>query len=141
MSLLLIITVVLILIVIVKFISPILIRHSQLQKDYQNITLLPLSSIPFIGNLHFIDKRSHIVSQLFLRLAKECQEQNKGVYCFWFGLRPTIILCSEKGLEVFHNFIFVFTNFIFSHKYRRLLVNNWPNLLTINSSNLGLRLV
>jgi hypothetical protein len=36
-----------------------------------------------------------------LRLSKECQDQNKGVFCLWYSLWPTVILCSGKGLEVF----------------------------------------
>jgi hypothetical protein len=141
MLLLLTITVVLILIVIVKFISPILIRYSQLQKDYQNITLLPLSPIPYIGNAHQFNKPPHIATELLIRLAKECQDQNKGAFCIWFGLWPKVVLCSGKGLEVFHNFMFIFTNLIFSHNYSRLLVNNWSSLPIMNFLHLGLKLV
>jgi hypothetical protein len=100
MLLLLTIIVVLILIVIIKFVLPILIRHSQLQKEYRNITLLPLSSIPFMGNLHQFDKRPHVFFQSLLRQAKESQDQNKGVFCLWCGIWPTIFLCTGEGLEV-----------------------------------------
>ncbi len=90
----------LIFILIAKFILPLLIRHSQLQKDYRNITLLPLSSIPFIGNVHQFDKRPYVFFQLLIRLAKESQDQNKGVFCLWCGIWPTIFLCTGEGLEV-----------------------------------------
>jgi hypothetical protein len=100
MLMLLTITVILTLVVIVKFVLPILIRYSQLQKDYRNITLLPLSSIPFIGNLHQFDKRPHVLCQLLLRLAKESQDQNKGAFCLWCGIWPMIFLCTGQGLEV-----------------------------------------
>ncbi len=100
MSLTLTISVLLILIIIVKFVLPILIRHSQLQKDYRNISPLPLSSIPFVGNLHQFDRRIDVVFQLILRLTKGCQDQDKGVFCLWTGPKPMVILCSSKGLEV-----------------------------------------
>ncbi len=90
----------LIFILIAKFILPLLIRHSQLQKDYRNITLLPLSSIPFVGNLNQFDKRPHVFLQLVFRLAKESQDQNKGVFCLWCGIWPMIFLCTGQGLEV-----------------------------------------
>ena len=86
--------------IIVKFILPKLIDHSQLQKEYRSISLLPLSPIPFVGNLHQFDKRTYVFYELNLRLAKECQHQNKGVYCLWASMRPMIFLCSGQGLEV-----------------------------------------
>jgi hypothetical protein len=92
--------IILIFLVIVKFILPILIRYSQLKKDYQNISPLPLSSIPFVGNVHQFDKRTYVFYELITRLAKECQDQNKGVFCLWYTIKPMIILCSGKGLEV-----------------------------------------
>jgi hypothetical protein len=101
MLLLLTIIIILFFIISVNYILPIFKRYSQLQKDYRNITLLPLSSIPFVGNLHHFDKQQHVVFQLVLRLSKECQDQNKGVFCLWYSLWPTVILCSGKGLEVF----------------------------------------
>jgi hypothetical protein len=70
MILLLTIIIILLLLVIVKCVLPILTRHSQLQRDYRNITLLPLSSIPFVGNLHLIDKRPHV---FFERMSKSRQ--------------------------------------------------------------------
>ncbi len=144
MSLLLTITVLLIFIVVVKFGLPFWRRYSQLKKDYQNISLLPVSSIPFIGNILQYDKEPYLLFQLILRQIKECQDQNKGAFCFWTGFWPMIFLCSGDGLEVFENFIISFLiNLIFSDKHRRLstTVNNWSNLLIIHSSNLGLKLV
>jgi hypothetical protein len=144
MSLLLTITVLVFIILIVKFVLPFLRRYSQLKKDYQNISLLPISSIPFIGNLLQYDKDPHLLLQLVLRQTKECQDQNIGAFCFWTVFWPIVFLCSANGLEVFENFIIFFLiNFIFSDKYRHLstTVNNRSNLLIIHSSNLGLKLV
>jgi hypothetical protein len=91
---------VLLFILIVKWILPIFKRHSQLQKDYQNISLLPVSSIPFVGNVHQFDKKTYIFYKLILQLAKQCQDQDKGLFCIWLSLSPVIFLCSAKGLEV-----------------------------------------
>ncbi len=88
------------LLLIVNYILPIFKQHSQLQKDYRNITLLSLSSIPFIGNLHLIDKRPHVFFQLLCRMSKLCQDQEKGIFCLWYALWPMIFLCTAKGLEV-----------------------------------------
>jgi hypothetical protein len=87
-------------ILIVKWILPIFKRHSQLQKDYQNISLLPVSLIPFVGNVHQIDKKASIFYKLLFQLAKQCQDQDKGLFCIWLSLSPTIFLCTSKGLEV-----------------------------------------
>jgi hypothetical protein len=100
MILLLTIIIILLLLVIVKCVLPILTRHSQLQRDYRNITLLPLSSIPFVGNLHLIDKRPHVFFQLLRRMSRECQNQDKGIFCLWYALWPMTFLCTAKGLEV-----------------------------------------
>ncbi len=108
MTLLLTITVLLIFFVIVKFGLPFFRRYLQLKKDYQNISLLPVSSIPFIGNLLQYDKDPHLLFQLILRQIKECQDQNKGAFCFWTVFWPVILLCSGDGLEVFENFIYFF---------------------------------
>ena len=99
---------VLILIIVLKFVIPFVARRSQLQKDYQNITLLPVSSVPFIGHLSYMNKQSHVVFQLICQLSKECQDQDKGVFCLWYTLWPAVFLCSAKGLEVIscHNFSF-----------------------------------
>jgi hypothetical protein len=100
MILLLTILVVLLFILIVKWVLPNWKRHSQLLKDYQNISVLPLSPIPFVGNVHQFDKRTYMFYKLVFRLAKECQDQDKGLFCIWYTLSPIIFLCSAKGLEV-----------------------------------------
>ena len=108
MLLLLTIIIVLVFPILVKFIVPILVRHSQLQKDYKNITLLPLSPIPFVGNLHKFDKRPDGFFELLCRMSKECQNQDKGLFCLWYAFWPVVFLCSGKGLEVRTNFINLF---------------------------------
>ncbi len=106
MVLLLALIAILLFLIIVKFILPQLIRHSQLQKHYRSISPLPLSPIPFIGNLHQSDRRMYVFYELLLQLAKECQNQNKGVFCIWSAMRPVIFLCSGQGLEVYTFSIF-----------------------------------
>ena len=107
MLLLLTLTVILISILIVKFLIPIFVRHSQLKKDYQNISILPCSSIPFVGNAHQLSQQPYLVCRLFQQLARECQDQDKGAFCLWFALWPMIVLCSAKGLEVSYRNTFV----------------------------------
>ena len=76
-------------------------RYKHLVKDYQNITFLSLSKIPIIGNVHHFDKRPHLVFNLICRLAKQAQDQNKGLFCLWIGMTPRLFLCSGEGLEVY----------------------------------------
>jgi hypothetical protein len=108
MILLLLLTIILILIsaLTVKFILPILTRHSQLRKEYQTISLLPVSSIPFVGNVNHLSGGPRVFFELLCRMGKECQDQNKGAFCFWFTLWPTVFLCSAKGLEVTIFYVF-----------------------------------
>ena len=94
------IIVILLLLLTVKFVVSILLRYSQLSKDYRDISLLPLSPIPCVGNLHLIDKRQYMFYRLIFQLAQECQNQDKGVYCIWLAWSPLVFLCSGKGLEV-----------------------------------------
>ncbi len=101
MGLLLISVIVVLLILIVwSYVRPILKRHSQLQNDYRNISFLPISSIPFVGNLHLIDNRQYVFFQLICRLSKMCQEQDKGLFCLWYSIWPMVFLCTGKGMEV-----------------------------------------
>ncbi len=100
MVLLLTLTLILLFLLIVKFIFPTFIRYLQLKKDYRNISLIPVSRIPFVGNAPCIDKRPHVFFELLCRTAKECQDQDKGAFCFWYLLWPTVFLSSAKGLEV-----------------------------------------
>lgn len=88
------------LLVIGYYLFPIFRRHRQLLKDYRNISPLPLSSIPLIGNLHQFDKRQPVFFQLLCRLAKQCQDQGTGLFCLWTGMVPRLFLCSSEGLEV-----------------------------------------
>ncbi|CAF4585304.1 unnamed protein product [Rotaria sp. Silwood1] len=82
---------------------PILLRHKRLQKDYKNISFLPLSPIPLIGNIPQFDKQHHVFFQLLCRLAKQSQDEGKGLFCIWLGITPRIFLCSGQGLESFIN--------------------------------------
>ena len=86
--------------IILYYLVPILVRYRRLQKDYRNITFLPLSAIPFVGNLHQLDPRPHIFFQLICQLSKESQDQGKGLFCLWYTLWPMVFLCSGQGLEV-----------------------------------------
>jgi len=91
----------LLLLAIIYYILPPLQRHKRLLQDYRNISFLPLSSIPFIGNLHQFDKRPHVFFRLICQLAKQSQDQGKGLFCIWFGITPRLLLCSAQGLEVY----------------------------------------
>lgn len=133
----------LLLLIFVKYVAPILQRHRQLLKDYRNISFLPLSSIPFVGNLHQFDKRSAVFFQLLCRLTKQCQDQNQGLFCLWFGISPRLFLCSGQGLEVYLPiyfdlkipFFFVFL------RHLSLILDNLLNHLIMFFLSLGLVLV
>ena len=101
---LLVVFTVLLLILIFKYILPILKTHSELQKDYQNITPITISSIPFVGNVDHFDRKPYMFFKFLLRLGKECQDQDKGLFCVWYSIRPMMMLCSGKGLEVLLSF-------------------------------------
>jgi hypothetical protein len=103
MILLLTIIIVVLFFLIGNYVWPVFGRYLQLRKDFRTITLLPLSFIPFVGNLHHFDRRPYVFLQSIYRLAKECQNQNKGLFCIWYSLKPILILCSAKGLEVIIN--------------------------------------
>lgn len=90
----------LLLLIIIYYILPVYQRYKQLMKDYRNISYLPISSIPLVGNLHKFDKQSHVFFQQLCQSAKQCQEQGKGVFCIWIGITPRLFLCSGRGLEV-----------------------------------------
>jgi hypothetical protein len=107
-SMLLLLTIIFILlsIILVKFGLPIWRRHSQLQKDYRSITLLPTSSIPFIGNLKDMRVPQYALFRLCCKLSKECQDRDKGLFCFWYSLWPMLIVCSGRGLEVSRFYFF-----------------------------------
>jgi hypothetical protein len=109
--------IIVIFIVIMKFVLPILKKYFQLQKEYRDITLLPLASIPFLGNVHQLNNEPHVLFQLFIGLTKTCQDQNKGLLCVWYTLWPMVILFSAEGLEVFQISISFSHELIFSDKY------------------------
>jgi hypothetical protein len=91
---------VLLILFIAYYLVPILVRHVKLRRDYRTIPTLPISLIPFVGNLHQFDKRQYVFSRLLLQMAKECQQQDKGIFCLWYSLRPMIFLCTGRSLEV-----------------------------------------
>jgi hypothetical protein len=109
--------IIVIFIVIMKFVLPILKKYFQLQKEYRDITLLPLASIPFLGNVHQLNNEPHVLFQIFNGLIKTCQDQNKGLLCVWYTLWPMVILFSAEGLEVFQISISFSHELIFSDKY------------------------
>ena len=97
---LLIIVIILIIILLRKYILPVWRRYVQLRKDYKDITPLPVSRIPFIGNLYYTAIEPHLALQLSCELSKACQEQDKGLFCLWYSIWPLVIICSGRGLEV-----------------------------------------
>jgi len=105
------ITLIVLFLLILKFILPTFIRYSQLRKQYRNISLIPISPIPLVGNAHCAGKRPNVFFELLCQTAKECQDQDKGAFCFWYLLWPTVFLSSSKGLEV-NIFCFFFLSFI-----------------------------
>ena len=115
----------LILVFIIYYLVPIFVQCKKLRRDYQNIPSLPLSRIPFVGNLHQFDSRQHVFSRLLLQMAAECQQQGKGLFCLWYSIWPMIFACTGHSLavRVFH-FIFI-KRFLFLD-FRRLstIVNN-----------------
>jgi hypothetical protein len=90
----------LLILVVLIYVLPFIKRHSQLQKDYRNISFLPLSPIPFVGNLHVIDQDPPAFFQLLRRMSDICQQQDKGIFCLWYSIWPMIFVCTAKGLEV-----------------------------------------
>lgn len=114
MTWVIVILVALLLILIFKYISPYWKQYLKLNRDYQNISLLPISPIPFIGNIHQFDKRTYMFFKLLTHLSRECQEQGKGLYCVWYSIHPMIFLCSGKGLEVLgsYHLVLPFSSFI-----------------------------
>jgi hypothetical protein len=90
----------LLLLIIVNYVWSLLARHAQLQKDYRSVSFLPISTIPFVGNLHLIDRQPPVFFQLLCRLSKECQKKDKGVFCLWYAVWPMTFICSANGLEV-----------------------------------------
>ena len=91
---------VLIIIFIAYYLVPILVKRQKLGRDYQNIPSLPLSRIPLVGNIHQLDKRQHVFSRLLLQMAKECQQQGKGIFCLWYSFKPMIFACTGQSLAV-----------------------------------------
>jgi hypothetical protein len=90
----------LIIVFIVYYWVPILVKRQKLGRDYQNIPSLPLSRIPLVGNLHQLDKRQHVFSRLLLQMSTDCQQQGKGLFCLWYSIWPIIFACTGKSLAV-----------------------------------------
>ncbi len=88
------------LLVLGHFLLPLLLRYARLRRDYRTIPGLPLSPIPFIGNLHQCDSKIDVFYRFLQRMAKQCQEQNEGIFVLWYSLWPVLIVCSGDGLEV-----------------------------------------
>ncbi len=86
---------------VVYYILPVLLQHRKLQNEYRNISLLPISSIPFVGNTVQINKEPPVFFRIICQLAKQCQDQGKGLFCLWYTLWPMLFLCSGQGLEVY----------------------------------------
>ena len=76
-------------------------QHRRLQKKYQNISPLPLSSVPFVGNIHQLGQQPHVFFEVLCQLSRECQDHGKGLFNLWYSLWPRIFLCSGQGLEVY----------------------------------------
>lgn len=77
-----------------------LVRHTQLRKDYRAIPSLPISRIPFLGNIQQIGGEGYVFLRLILQMANECQEQKKGLFCLWYSLWPIMFMCSGQTVEV-----------------------------------------
>ncbi len=88
-----------ILLLVGYYVVSILVQHARLQ-DYRNIPGLPISSIPFVGNLHQLGRRPEVFYQLLQRMYKKCQEQNKDLFVLWYSVWPIVFLCSGEGLKV-----------------------------------------
>ncbi|CAF3258747.1 unnamed protein product [Rotaria socialis] len=89
---------------IVYYLVPVWMKHIRLRRDYRNITYLPISRVPFVGNIHQFDKRSHVFSSLLVRLAKLCQQQQEqGCFCLWYSVWPMIFACTGQNLATFIN--------------------------------------
>lgn len=75
-------------------------KYRNLRQDYKNIFSLPISAIPFVGNLHQLDKRQHVFSDLLLKMSSECQKQGQSLFCLWFSLWPMVFACRGRALAV-----------------------------------------
>ncbi|CAF5134857.1 unnamed protein product [Rotaria magnacalcarata] len=79
-------------------------KYIGLRRDYRNITSLPISRIPFVGNIHQFDKRSHVFSSLIVRMAQlSQQQQQQDCFCLWYSLWPMIFACTGQNLATFIN--------------------------------------
>ena len=81
-------------------------KFIQLRQEYRTVSFLPVSSIPFIGNVHQLGKNGSDFYRLLHRISSESQKEKKGMFCLWFSIRPIIFLCSGDGLEVCPKLIF-----------------------------------
>lgn len=132
-----------ILLAAVYYVVPALLQHKRLVKEYRNISFLSLSSIPFVGNIHLIDKRPDVFFQFLCQLAKQAQDKNKGLFCLWYSLWPMVFICSGQGLEVYLHPMISISEYFISHHFSHLLImlNKMSNLLITLFLNRGLKLV
>ncbi|CAF1047671.1 unnamed protein product [Rotaria sordida] len=90
---------------VIYYLVPIWIKYTKLRRDYRNIPSLPISRIPFVGNIHQFDQRQHVFSRLLMNMARECQkeQQGTGLFCLWYSLWPMIFACTGETLATFIN--------------------------------------
>jgi hypothetical protein len=133
----------LLLLTVVYYIIFPLLRHKRLVKEYRNISFLPLSSIPFVGNIHLIDKRPDVFFHLIFQLAKQAHDKTNGIFCLWYSLWPMVFICSGRGLEVYSYPIIFMSKYFLFHLSSPLsiIANNLLNLLITLLWNPGLKLV
>ncbi|CAF4720542.1 unnamed protein product [Rotaria sp. Silwood1] len=92
------------------------VKYTKLRQDYHKIPSLPISPIPFIGNIHQFDKRQDVFSRLLMVMARECQQQQqqqaKGLFCLCnnakWRARRRLITPSFHDTQLLHNFMLIF---------------------------------
>ena len=92
--------VIIVVLIVLYFVVMNLMRHAQLRKDYRTIPSLPVSPIPFLGNIRQIGGEGYVFLRLILQMASECQEQKKGLFCLWYSLWPIMFMCTGQTVEV-----------------------------------------
>ncbi|UJR34522.1 hypothetical protein I4U23_021930 [Adineta vaga] len=83
---------ILLFLLLIYYVVPILRKYNKFRQDYRNVPSLPISNIPFIGNLHQLDRQQYIFSCLLLQMSKESQTQGKGLFCLWYSVWPMIFV-------------------------------------------------
>ncbi|CAF4083424.1 unnamed protein product [Rotaria sordida] len=99
---------------VIYYLVPIWIKYTKLRRDYRNIPSLPISRIPFVGNIHQFDQRQHVFSRLLMNMARECQkeQQGTGLFCLCnnakWRTRRRLITPSFHNTQLLHNFMLIF---------------------------------